>query len=274
MLLSLIQTSQCRKQELARFIHSLNAQTGIDFSQVQLIFVDQEDNLPVFQDLHPDIDFTYIPYHRCSLSRARNIGLEQVKGRFVGFPDDDCWYDPDTLQSVLSCLLKGTYQGVSGKGCDETGDLIAPFPVEKAELTATKHCGSLSITLFFLYDPEIRFDERVGVGSPYGLGSGEETDYLLQLMLGRKYNVCYDPSITVRHPNEKHLVNVEKAYYYARGAGFLARKHPLPFSYKARLFLRPLLGMMCYLFVGKINRMKKSFYLLKGRIEGYTYQVK
>lgn len=43
--LSLVQTSQNRREELKRFLNSLNAQEMIDFKGIQLIFVDQGDNL-------------------------------------------------------------------------------------------------------------------------------------------------------------------------------------------------------------------------------------
>ena len=92
MKLSLIQTSQDRKDELERFVKSLNEQVGIDFNEIQLIFVDQEDNKQIFNDLDKRIDFVYIKYHHSSLSHARNIGLKHVTGDYVGFPDDDCWY--------------------------------------------------------------------------------------------------------------------------------------------------------------------------------------
>lgn len=83
MILSLIQTSQNRRAELIRFVESLNKQQGIDLSSIQLIFVDQEDNKDVFDNLSKNIEFTYIKYHHCSLSNARNIALQHVKGQFV-----------------------------------------------------------------------------------------------------------------------------------------------------------------------------------------------
>lgn len=51
MMLSLVQTSQNRRQELIRFINSLNNQIGIDFSQIQLIFIDQGNNKPQIRNL-------------------------------------------------------------------------------------------------------------------------------------------------------------------------------------------------------------------------------
>ena len=55
MLLTLIQTSQNRKRELARFVEALNQQEDVDFSQLQLIFVDQEDNKSAFEQLNTAI---------------------------------------------------------------------------------------------------------------------------------------------------------------------------------------------------------------------------
>lgn len=105
-MLSLVQTSQNRRQELIRFINSLNNQIGIDFSQIQLIFIDQGDNLDLFGKLNPQIKFDYIKYHLCSLSHARNIGLCHVSGEYIGFPDDDCWYEQNTLKNIIDFFRK------------------------------------------------------------------------------------------------------------------------------------------------------------------------
>lgn len=152
-MISLVQTSQNRRQELIRFINSLNNQIGIDFSQIQLIFIDQGNNKIVFNQLNPQIKFVYLQHKPCSLSVARNYGLQHVKGQFVGFPDDDCWYEPDTLQKALFYLQDGKYQGVTGKGTNEKGQLTSIFPEKADELTVEKdvlpfliHC-SLSIAL-------------------------------------------------------------------------------------------------------------------------------
>lgn len=57
---SLIQTSQDRKSQLKRFVESLNNQFNIDFSSIQLIFIDQGNNISSFNDLNKKIDFTYM----------------------------------------------------------------------------------------------------------------------------------------------------------------------------------------------------------------------
>ena len=55
-MISLIQTSRNRRHELIRFVNSLNSQTNISFSNIQMIFVDQENNRDVFLDLNPKIE--------------------------------------------------------------------------------------------------------------------------------------------------------------------------------------------------------------------------
>ncbi len=273
-LLSLIQTSQNRKKELKRFVASLNAQEGIDFNQIQLIFIDQEDNKDVFKELNAQIDFTYISYKHCSLSLARNIGLKHVKGEYVGFPDDDCWYEPDTLKKVLDYLNEGAYQGITGKGTDEKGRLTSIFPEKNFELDNINRCAAISYTMFFKHDMSMVFDEDMGVGSPYNIGAGEETDFLLTLMNKNNYKVFYDSDIIIHHPTgniyNKEII-LKRTYSYSRGSGYLLKKHKFPLKYKLKQFVRPLCGMIFYAITLRLFKSHKSFLILKGRIEGYNW---
>ena len=124
-MISLVQTSQNRVKDLLRFVESLNAQVNIDFSQIQLIFVDQGDCKKAFTNLNPQIDFVYVKYKPSSLSHARNIGLKYVKGKYIAFPDDDCWYDKDTLSKVLIKL--NSHDGVLIKATNENGIPLANY---------------------------------------------------------------------------------------------------------------------------------------------------
>lgn len=275
--LSLIQTSQNRRMELERFVNSLNRQEGIDFSAIHLIFVDQGDNKDVFDKLNSQIEFKYIKSERCSLSHARNIGLQYVKGIYVGYPDDDCWYEPDTLKKALAVLEEGKYQGVTGKGTNENGVLTSSFPERSAELTTTKRCAAISYTLFCKYQDGVQFDENMGVGSPYNIGSGEETDYLLTLMEDYGYKVYYDSQLSIHHPTTTDVLDekkaLQKAYSYARGAGYLMQKHKFPVSYKLRYFGRPFIGIFVNAITLKKYQCLKSWYNLKGRVEGRFFKL-
>lgn len=273
--LTLIQTSQNRQAELIRFINSLNHQKKINFKSIQLIFIDQGNNRKIFNNLCPDIDFKYLKTVQCSLSHARNLGLEYVKGEYVAFPDDDCWYEYDTLNKVLSIFEKGKYQGVTGKGSDEKGNLTSIFPIKPSELTLTKRCAAISYTIFLLFDKNMKFDENMGVGSPYNLGAGEETDYLLSLIEQKKYKVYYDPSISIHHPTSNIYSKEEilkRSYSYARGSGYLFKKHNFSFIYILKQFIRPLGGIFIHLLKFDYFACHKSFLTLKGRIEGYFWK--
>lgn len=274
-MLSLIQTSQNRRKELKRFVVSLNSQVGINFKDIQLIFIDQGDNRDIFKDINDQIDFKYVKSNKCSLSKARNIGLQYVKGEYVGFPDDDCWYESNTLKQVLDYLMQGEYQGITGKGTNENGILTSKFPLSASLLTPTRRCAAISYTLFFVFQKELYFDENIGVGSEYNLGSGEETDYLLNLMEKFNYKIYYDPTIIVHHPTfEIYDWNQIKrrTYSYARGGGYLMQKHTFPCSYIAKQFLRPLVGIFVHLLKFDYKASVRSYFNLKGRIEGYYWK--
>lgn len=276
-MLSLVQTSQNRRKELARFLKSLNAQAGIDFRQIQLVFVDQGNNRDVFDALNPQINFVYVKGEICSLSKARNVGLEYVTGEYIGFPDDDCWYEPDTLCKVMHYLKRGDFQGVTGKGTNEKGELTSNFPKTAACLTTTKRCSAISYTLFFRYKSGENFDESIGVGSPYNIGAGEETDYLLNLMQKYNYKVYYDPDISIHHPTNAIYdwgQIKKKTYSYARGGGYLMQKHTFPFIYKFMQFFRPFAGMIMSMVKLDFKSSMRSFLNLKGRIEGYNWKNK
>lgn len=276
-MLSLVQTSRDRTFELKRFLDSLNAQVGIVFKDIQLIFIDQGDNREIFREINSEIDFEYIKTTPCSLSKARNIGLKHVKGDYVGFPDDDCWYEPDTLKKALAVLEDGKYQGVTGKGTNENGVLTSSFPERSAELTTTKRCAAISYTLFFKYQDGVQFDENMGVGSTYNIGSGEETDYLLTLMEDYGYKVYYDSQLSIHHPTTTDVLDekkaLQKAYSYARGAGYLMQKHKFPVSYKLRYFGRPFIGIFVNAITLKKYQYLKSWYNLKGRVEGRFFKL-
>ena len=272
-MLSLIQTSFNRKKELYKFVESLNAQINIDFSQMQLIFVDQGDCKEAFKHLNPQIDFKYIKYKPSSLSHARNVGLAYVKGKFVSFPDDDCWYEKDTLSKVLVKL--NSHDGVLIKATNEHGIPLAKYPHHNQKASLYNHCSACSICIFLHYDEQIRFDENIGVGSPYGLASGEETDYLINF-LKKHPDIVFFHEIEIHHPLGKTTLlkdDLDKAYKYARGNGYLMKKQSYPFSLILRALIRPFGGIFVNLLKGNLLLSRRSYRLLRGRIEGLMYRL-
>lgn len=273
-MISLVQTSQNRISELYRFVESLNAQIDIDFSQIQLIFVDQGDCKEAFKNLNSKIDFKYIKYKPSSLSHARNVGLAYVQGEYIAFPDDDCWYVKDTLSKVLVQL--NIHDGVLVKATNEDGIPLANYPHHNQKVSLYDHCSACSNCIFLHFDKLIHFDENIGVGSPYSLSSGEETDYLINF-LKEHPDVVFFPEMEIHHPLGKTTFfkdDLDKAYKYARGYGYLMKKQNYPLSLIFRALIRPFGGIIIYLFKGNLLLARRSFCLLKGRIEGLKYRFK
>src|SRR5262249_55745778 len=110
-----------RTGELVDLLGSLESQTYRNF---RLVVVDQngDDRLEAILALFDGS----VPLLRLAsargLSRARNVGLRELAGDVVSFPDDDCRYPPDLLRSVADLLdANPSWDGVTGRTTDESG---------------------------------------------------------------------------------------------------------------------------------------------------------
>lgn len=273
MILTILVTSQNRPQKLRYFLESINKQTYV-LNRLQIVFVDQGKNEDSFALLSSSIDRKYIKYHPCGLSEARNQGLLFVKGDYITFGDDDSWYDDNTLSLVFPCL-ENDIDGIGTCIKNENDIPYNSYPNSKKSLTYLNHFGASSASIFLKYDNAIKFDENIGVGSKFNLLSGEETDYIWKYMeLHPNFKIDFHPEITVRHPvmESQNFDNyLQKCYFYARGFGYILRKHPVSFIYKLKSFLRPFCGMILYALTNRF-KSEKSFYILKGRLEGYIFK--
>ena len=63
---------------------------------------------------------------------------------------------------------------------------------------------------------KLRFDERLGVGSGTRFGSGEETDFVLNL-IGQGAKIVYDGSKCVYHPQSSGAGEISKGWLYGNG---------------------------------------------------------
>src|SRR5258707_9390843 len=117
---SLILSTVGRTQELARFLEHLDRQSYRFF---ELIIVDQNPD-EILEPLIRQYKERFPLQHRRSgrgLSRARNAGLQDFSGDIVTFPDDDCWYLPDTLEQIAHVFDENSnYDGFTGRGVDDS----------------------------------------------------------------------------------------------------------------------------------------------------------
>jgi glycosyltransferase involved in cell wall biosynthesis len=246
-LFSLIVCTIDRLDPLERLFRSLKTQT---FSAFEVILVDQnaDDRLAdlVGRFSHA-LSIRSIRSPR-GISRARNAGMAAAAGAFVCFPDDDCWYKPDTLSAAARLFYENPGLAiVTGRTLDTAG---APSvsPTGEVSMSITRwnylRCGnSNSIFVRRSALPVVgEFDEKLGVGSETPFQSGEEADFLLRAIAARQ-RLRYFPELVVHHDQvtgECGLRQIERARKYGRGFGALMRKQRFPFVYFLYRLTRPL----------------------------------
>lgn len=272
MKISLIMPTINITEELKLFLNSLVNQSYKNF---ELIIVDQNvDNraLDIIKLYEENFEIRYMRSFEKGLSKNRNKGLYVATGDIVGFPDDDCEYEKDTLEKVnqyfqenekyriYSCrtLERGKDYG-TGIMQDYSSDILKGNVEETVK----------SITFFVNYkmeDIEL-FDEKLGVGSKFG--SGEETDYVLRL-LHKGYLGQYFHNNIIFHPAKKgNYYDLERAKKYALGYGALVKKEVVErknYKYILKFFKKLIRNIG-----GALITENKKYHgvVLEGRIEGF-----
>ena len=246
---SLVVATYGRAEVLQRLVASLLAQTCQRF---EVIVADQNPDERVLSLIEPLRVAGRLGAHlrlpEPNLSAARNAGLAAARGDVVAFPDDDCWYEPETLAQAARHL--GAASGLDGvaarwvEAAVEPGDL-ATGPITAAAMRRFRGGNVASITLFLkraAIEAVGGFDERIGVGRWYG--AAEETDLVLAL-IARGHRIAHARDVTVHHAYDEttaRTVHVGRERARARGTGALYAKHRLPAWVILRGLLAPLLA--------------------------------
>lgn len=273
-MVSLIVATLNRVTEFDRLLTSLDSQSCKDF---ELIIVDQNEDgrlQPVLQK-HGELPIRHL-HCEPGASRARNVGLRAAKGDLIGFPDDDCWYPERLVETVTKWFQSNPeFGGLFAMLRDENGDPVGPrWPDRPCPCTRTTLWDHGITPIGFLRrqvtDAIGFFDERLGPGAPSGYYSGEDTDYFLR-PLTRGIPMCLDPTIVVYHPSFHAPDRLrEKAYPYAKGAGYIMRTHGYPRLLLLKVLIRSLGGAVLCLF--RLDMQKSQAYLVRvaGVLRGYV----
>lgn len=274
--ISLILTSQNRPDVLDRFINSLvNQKTKY---KIELIFINQGSYDPFAYIKIPDfINFHLIKSDRLSLSKARNLGLKNVSGDIVGFPDDDCWYDENLLERVFNFFDKNkTIDVLCANVFDPDRNIIygnRPIGVQKRVHFHNLFILPISVGIFCRVSAlklvGLNFDELLGVGAP--IGSGEETELMMRF-LDQKLQIEYDGDIQVFHPVSDYIESdYLKFYQYGFGFGYLNAKilrrgHFSVLLHFFEMLARSILG--CILYVHKPSKRRVYWFRFCGILKG------
>ena len=196
----------------------------------------------------------------------------------VGFPDDNCWFPPSTLQQVIDAF--GAEPGLAGlSGQQRTVDgrpsmlrwQAAPGPVTRTNFMRT----SIMSTMFFrraVMDRVGHFDEGMGVGSAGWYGAGEESDLVLRVLAdgGR---VDYDPDLVVLQEETRDDADpafARKMLRYGCGNGHLWRLHHLPRRQLAWYSARKAAGAAIRAGRGQRQLARADLAYLRGTWAGWT----
>lgn len=272
---SLVLATVGRTDELERLLASLDAQI---YRHFELIVVDQNPDERLMPLLAPYKDKFSILHLRTGsrgAARARNIGLKHVSGDTVAFPDDDCWYPPDLLNTVDRFFVEHSERdGLTGRSIAEDGETsMGRFGTKPSFINRTNAWKRGIEYSIFLRRKSIRgiwFDEDLGVGAGTAWGAGEGTDYLLQL-LERGASLYYDPDLIVVHPQlapPYDAIAIRKAYDYGCGMGRVLGKHKMPLWFKAKWLTRPLVGAVLSLVGARLRKAEYHWNTFKGRLRG------
>ncbi len=272
-LVSLVTPTLDRKEALTRLLTSLEAQTYKNF---ELIIVDQ--NQPGFLEATL-AGFPHLPVKRLralpppGVSAARNLALPLAGGAIIAFPDDDCWYAPDTLAQAVSFF----------KANPAAGGLIADWVTKESGLETSQSAAKWLTrfnafhkagTTFQFFRQEAAFaaggfDEALGPGPKHPLSCGEDTDYLLNV-LAAGFSAARAPLVRVCHPpfNPAGAETSDKAYAYGLGRMRLLRKHGFPFWFKLFNVFYPLLRLPGESILNGRHAARHRLAMFKGRLAG------
>lgn len=272
---SLIVATLNRTDELGTLLESLNRQDHRDF---EVIVIDQNADqrlVPLLRPFEKRLEIRRL-VSAPGLSRARNLGLREITGEVVCFPDDDCSYPDDVLARVNQSLTGNPrWEGVIGDSVDISGQPTLPWHDRPGKLTLPM-CWRRAISYaLFLRCSVLReiggFDEVLGVGSGSPWGSGEDNDLMLRA-LKAGCRLQYDPGLRIYHPKMFPVFDragQTKRWSYALGDGYLLRKHPMPLWWEVPFFAVPLSRAL--LAAVRFNRKAVYFHWLtfRGRLKGF-----
>lgn len=272
--ISLILATVGRTDELGRLFDSLAAQT---FSNFEIIVVDQNEDdrlLPYLERArYLGMAIRHLKHHPANLATARNVGIEAAIGKWIGFPDDDCWYAPQLLERLANRFAAADQPaGIIVRWVEQDEQPLSAADLSWERSRAFRDIPVSSITLFCsksLFQQIGGFDSRLGVGQWFG--AGEETDFALRALRAGAH-FTYEPLGEVHHAVNPHKPKAtpqtrNAVRHRARGTGALYAKHRLPVWVVLRGLAAPLLRPLLKGSFGS-DELALGYATMRGRIDG------
>lgn len=277
--MSLIVATKGRSAPFRDLFGSLEAQTFRDF---EVIVVDQNADGSLGS---PDGEGWGFPLlhlrtpHESGASRGRNAGFARARGSIILFPDDDCWYDAGFLADALRRITELGADVLSGRAADAAGrDINGRYMQARTTITRDNvWTAGIEWVIFFkreVFETLGGFDPGIGIGADTPWQSCEAQDIMLRALEAGLHCV-FDPAVYGHHAelDIRSPAMLRKGRAYARGFGYVLRRHRYPLRQVADWLLRPAIrGILSIL---KGDRMLAAYYgnVLAGRLEGWRMSL-
>lgn len=276
-LISLIVATLGRSTEMERFLEHADKQSYCKFEVI--VVVDQHSDGRLEDIIKRYESRMAIIHLRCSpgLSKARNAGIRVASGEIIAFPDDDCWYPPSLLESIVTLFGKNTnWDGLTGRIVNEMNSVSgdARFDTESGYVTLPNLWRRVcSATIFFTRETVEaigNFDEELGPGAGTPWGGADDIDYVARAIKAGR-TIFYDPKICVFHPDLSVAAQADwlgRAYSYGAGMGRVWMKQKFPARVIGYYLLRPLVGVCVSLVTGRWMQARYRWAAFQGRLSG------
>lgn len=277
--LSLIVATKGRATPFGGLFASLERQSFRDF---EVIVVDQNADRRVGNPQAGGWSFPVIHLrtpHESGASCGRNAGFAKARGSIILFPDDDCWYGPGFLSDALRRMGEHRADVLSGRAADANGcDINGRYLQAQSTITrGNVWTAGIEWVIFFKREAFRMldgFDPGIGIGAETPWQSCEAQDIMLRAITAG-YRCVFDPAVFGHHAelDIRSPAMLRKGRAYARGFGFVLRRHRYPLMQVANWMLRP--AVRGGLSILKGDRTLAAYYgnVLAGRLEGWRMTI-
>lgn len=201
--IALVCATRDRVMELERLLESLARQSNKSF---ELILVDQNtDNrlTEIIERYTALFSIRQLRMKNIGIAAARNAALPLAQYRWVGFPDDDCWFESTFIERFLPVAAREECHGAFVNWRDPSSETRVAFSFAPGRMLFQEGFFLVaSICIFVKTDILIAaggFNEKFGLGPDSVVKAGEDQEVILRL-LASGHHIEKVPNLFVFHP--------------------------------------------------------------------------
>ncbi len=271
--ISLIIPTYGRFDDLDRFLDSITKQTH-SLNGIEVLIMDQNDVIdlsPIVLKYSTALNIIHTKLDVKGSANAKNVGIKSSKANLITFPDDDCVFYEDTIESAISFFKENpSVDVVYGRVYNRSAkkNVMREWPDKTVDLNIYNFHLNYSAITCFSSVKDVYYEVNFGTGAYYP--SGDELGYIIDAV--KKYKVVYTNTIDVWHAELNVSVMPEKKIYnYAFGYGaILKKKASAAISF---LFFKSVINQLLLLIKNSVvfnkSRIRKHYAALKGRVDGF-----